>query len=318
DTYRGSTNDPLSLNLYTYCSNNPIMYFDPTGHNKESLMDRFINWLTGNGDDKENVEGQRKNIGGKLGDGATDEEMARWDSVIQNADEKPNLDKAYAKAVTKNTEQKRNELVQLGKEGASIAVGFTPADIAKDAADFKAGKDTFTGEPMNRWALAAMILLPQAGDQAVRQFAKNGTNAIEESVETGIKKEVKAPTPRKPKKGVIRIVENEDGTLIYTKKTKTGREVDVTYKNEYPDFAPYKYKGTDGKAEVPIKYTGDRKKDFDAANKAAGFDNTPAGYTWHHVEDAETMILVESDVHEAFTHTGGFSIDKFLRKLGLR
>lgn len=25
-------NDPLSLNLYTYCSNNPIIYTDPTGH----------------------------------------------------------------------------------------------------------------------------------------------------------------------------------------------------------------------------------------------------------------------------------------------
>ena len=32
DTYRGDPNDPLSLNLYTYVSNNPIMYTDPTGH----------------------------------------------------------------------------------------------------------------------------------------------------------------------------------------------------------------------------------------------------------------------------------------------
>ncbi len=32
DTLAGDPNDPLSLNLYTYCSNNPIMYVDPTGH----------------------------------------------------------------------------------------------------------------------------------------------------------------------------------------------------------------------------------------------------------------------------------------------
>ena len=32
DTYRGEYNDPLSLNLYTYCNNEPIMYWDPTGH----------------------------------------------------------------------------------------------------------------------------------------------------------------------------------------------------------------------------------------------------------------------------------------------
>ena len=32
DTYTGDPNDPLSLNLYTYCANNPIKYDDPTGH----------------------------------------------------------------------------------------------------------------------------------------------------------------------------------------------------------------------------------------------------------------------------------------------
>ena len=32
DTYRGRANDPLSLNLYTYCHNEPVMYDDPTGH----------------------------------------------------------------------------------------------------------------------------------------------------------------------------------------------------------------------------------------------------------------------------------------------
>ncbi len=42
DTYTGQINDPLSLNLYTYCANNPVTYFDPTGHR--------YNFLTG-GDD---------------------------------------------------------------------------------------------------------------------------------------------------------------------------------------------------------------------------------------------------------------------------
>ncbi|MDQ2085524.1 RHS repeat-associated core domain-containing protein [Herbivorax sp. ANBcel31] len=35
DTYRGDPNDPLSLNLYAYTANNPIRYYDPTGHSYE-------------------------------------------------------------------------------------------------------------------------------------------------------------------------------------------------------------------------------------------------------------------------------------------
>ena len=44
DTYRGEANDPLSLNLYTYCNNNPLIYYDPTGHRPEWL-DRSIDWI---------------------------------------------------------------------------------------------------------------------------------------------------------------------------------------------------------------------------------------------------------------------------------
>jgi RHS repeat-associated protein len=35
DTYTGTASDPLSLNLYTYCHNEPVMYSDPTGHLSE-------------------------------------------------------------------------------------------------------------------------------------------------------------------------------------------------------------------------------------------------------------------------------------------
>ena len=32
DSYWGKDSDPLSLNLYTYCGNNPVNFADPTGH----------------------------------------------------------------------------------------------------------------------------------------------------------------------------------------------------------------------------------------------------------------------------------------------
>lgn len=35
DTYKVQTNDPLSLNFYTYVSNNPLSYTDPSGHKQE-------------------------------------------------------------------------------------------------------------------------------------------------------------------------------------------------------------------------------------------------------------------------------------------
>ena len=35
DTYAGQQEDPLSLNLYTYCHKSPLMYWDPTGHSAE-------------------------------------------------------------------------------------------------------------------------------------------------------------------------------------------------------------------------------------------------------------------------------------------
>ena len=48
DTHKGYYSDPLSLNLYTYCHNEPLMYRDPTGHRevvgdggeRETEMDR--------------------------------------------------------------------------------------------------------------------------------------------------------------------------------------------------------------------------------------------------------------------------------------
>lgn len=41
DTYEGEKNDPLSLNRYTYCSNQPLTYYDPSGHIAISIIAKF-------------------------------------------------------------------------------------------------------------------------------------------------------------------------------------------------------------------------------------------------------------------------------------
>ena len=38
DSYRGDKNDPLSLNLYTYCHNEPVMYWDYDGHDPVNAL----------------------------------------------------------------------------------------------------------------------------------------------------------------------------------------------------------------------------------------------------------------------------------------
>ncbi|MGE5472860.1 MAG: S8 family serine peptidase [Ignavibacteriales bacterium] len=43
DSYRGDTKDPLSLNLYTYCHNEPLMYTDPDGHDLLGIATTIVN-----------------------------------------------------------------------------------------------------------------------------------------------------------------------------------------------------------------------------------------------------------------------------------
>ena len=44
DTYKGENNDPLSLNLYTYCKNNPIIYVDYSGFMPVDILRVLSNW----------------------------------------------------------------------------------------------------------------------------------------------------------------------------------------------------------------------------------------------------------------------------------
>lgn len=64
------------------------------------------------------------------------------------------------------------------------------------------------------------------------------------------------------------------------------------------------------KAEVTIEYTGDRTKDYNAANAKANLESTPKDMTWHHHQDCKTMQLVPTDIHGKTGHTGGFSLEK--------
>ncbi|WP_158594070.1 RHS repeat-associated core domain-containing protein [Cohnella faecalis] len=45
DSYEGQIDNPLTLNLYTYVGNNPLIYSDPSGHFWETIVDVMsIGW----------------------------------------------------------------------------------------------------------------------------------------------------------------------------------------------------------------------------------------------------------------------------------
>jgi hypothetical protein len=84
--------------------------------------------------------------------------------------------------------------------------------------------------------------------------------------------------------------------------------ISVTYNAlGFPDFAPFSI------AIVKIEMRGNRlyrvpDGDFGNANEKAGYDRNkgePDEYTWHHHEDRQTMMLVKTEIHDAFRHSGG-------------
>lgn len=63
------------------------------------------------------------------------------------------------------------------------------------------------------------------------------------------------------------------------------------------------------KDKVVLKdLTGNTAADIRKANRAMNYSHTPPGFTWHHVEDGRTMLLIPTKVHNAVRHTGGAAL----------
>jgi RHS repeat-associated protein len=48
DSFEGQISNPLSLNLYSYCYNNPVLYIDSTGNSPKDVTRTLARWLIGN------------------------------------------------------------------------------------------------------------------------------------------------------------------------------------------------------------------------------------------------------------------------------
>jgi hypothetical protein len=92
-----------------------------------------------------------------------------------------------------------------------------------------------------------------------------------------------------------------NGVLAGDAHPRTGAPFD---ENGFADFSDWRHPDV---LDVRIELSGSRSTDFARANRAAGLDRTPEGYTWHHHQDPGLMQLIEYDAHRLTGHTGGFS-----------
>ena len=142
DTYRGDRIDPLSLNLYAYVNNNPLMYYDPTGHWPEWLDKLKAKALQG-----------LDYVGDKISDGASyvaSKTSDAWDatksgvsSLWESAKSGVSSFVDSAKSTTVGAWNDTKKYAKLGKE-------LVKKEIAETTSGFKAlTNPKNTEEPIN-------------------------------------------------------------------------------------------------------------------------------------------------------------------------
>jgi hypothetical protein len=135
------------------------------------------------------------------------------------------------------------------------------------------------------------------GDRAVQMMdAMRGRNAVAQAVRGASALSGVAPVQRV-------LTQKTVGGVQYEFDRDAGRFVDFcTLQNGAagPALVPQ------ATANIPTQ-SGSRAADYAAANLAAGLNATPVGYTWHHHINAGQMELIDSAVHRAFGHSGGFA-----------
>jgi len=143
---------------------------------------------------------------------------------------------------------------------------------------------------------------------------EHSTNKNNMSDTDKTKKAKQTRRPRRPRTDLVETKYDEkEKSTAYTKEIN-GENVTVIYNEKgYPDFEPHAHEEYHP-PPVKIEFSGDNYKDFKAANEKIGLTETPSGYTWHHIEDGESMILVPRSIHDStmggFPHSGGAALER--------
>lgn len=103
----------------------------------------------------------------------------------------------------------------------------------------------------------------------------------------------------------------ENGDRVYARKID-GETVEITFTkaddgNYYPRFENHTHPDYQNAIKPDFEMNGVQAHDNYHMNKQVFGDanGKPDGYTWHHLEDGETMILVDTKIHSKFHHQGG-------------
>ena len=103
----------------------------------------------------------------------------------------------------------------------------------------------------------------------------------------------------------------ENGDRVYSRKidgeaveVKFTKNADGTYSAR---FENYTHPDFPDAIKPDFEMNGNQAHDNYHMNKQVfgSADGKPDGYTWHHLEDGETMILVDTKIHSKFHHQGG-------------
>jgi RHS repeat-associated protein len=318
DSYAGDVGDPLSLHRYLYAAANPWTLIDPTGHyfvaGDEPGSKDAVYTSGGQITFVSHVASPRKPAPHwQAGGGAAPPAWPTWDQFF--------LTSGYGDSyVVSGGQRAWNLLMNRSYDWRDAAVLFALADrwhllrnpdriSPLDASRF------FTDSELD----AISSLAWEAGDERLAIWAQlshptalgiDGGGPVGGPADLGVSPVLLGGV------GAIRAV---GGALPrnsgWAGRTYSGSQWTDDLARQYPngvrfteqgfpDFSPYALAQVRPQGLTFTNY----RIDAALANRAAGFRSTPAGYVWHHVEDARTMLLIPQDLHSAIRHTGGVAV----------
>jgi len=179
DSYYGQQEDPLSLNLYTYCANNPVVYWDPSGHQR---CDGDYGRITSNTVVYGGYGGPSKNDLAedvwtviKIIAGDKSEETQQDFNSIYN-DNEDTWDGVYN---TLNTIEENSDII---KDIPAINIGWSIGELAHDLiyqddyylSQYDGGFDGWAKEAAGNLASTALFALTGSGSAIGTAVGKSG------------------------------------------------------------------------------------------------------------------------------------------------